>query len=220
MEEVKNLPIYYDSEFTRLHRNGQLISVAFVSESGNIFYAEFNDYAELDPEPLSDWIQENVIANLLFNDSEVADMLIPDQMTKNAAVFMKGNREEVRKKLFTWMYVEVTSHGYDKAQIYSDCYAYDWMLFNDLMCEDGLALNLPEFINYIPIDLCSYLQIKGVDPDISREELVHFDDDKMDAINRSLSAMVQGKKKIFKHSSLFDALVVKTIFEAINNMNE
>lgn len=219
MEEVKNLPIYYDSEFTRLHRNGQLISVAFVSETGNIFYAEFNDYAELDPEPLDDWIQENVITNLLFNDLEVADMLIPDQMSKNAAVFMKGNKKEIWKKLFAWMYVEVTSHGYNKAQIYSDCYTYDWMLFNDLICEDGPVLNFPDFINYNPIDLYSYLQINGIDPDISREELVNFDEDKMEVINRLLNLIAPGKE-ISKHSSIFDALVIKTIFEAINNINE
>lgn len=219
MEEVKNLPIYYDSEFTRLHRNGQLISVAFVSETGNIFYAEFNDYMELYPEPLDVWIQENVIANLIFNNLESISISNSDQMTKNTHVFMKGNREEVRKELLTWIHIEVTSNGYDKAQIYSDCYAYDWMLFNDLICEDGLALNLPDFINYIPIDLCSYLQVNGIDPDTNREDLVKFYGNTIDDINKSFSTFVPGRK-ISKHSSIFDALVIKTIFEAINNMNE
>lgn len=57
--------IYYDSEFTGLHKDTTLISIGLISECGTkTFYAEFLDY---DKSQVDDWIQNNVIDNLLFN---------------------------------------------------------------------------------------------------------------------------------------------------------
>lgn len=38
--------IFLDTEFTGLHQNAALISLAMVAETGEEFYAEFNDYDE------------------------------------------------------------------------------------------------------------------------------------------------------------------------------
>ena len=42
----KMTKIFFDCEFTGLHQNTSLISIALISECGKIFYAEFNDYYE------------------------------------------------------------------------------------------------------------------------------------------------------------------------------
>ena len=53
--------IYFDTEFTGLHKDTTLISIGLVTENGDTFYAEFDDY---DKTQCNDWIQENVINNL------------------------------------------------------------------------------------------------------------------------------------------------------------
>ena len=53
--------IFLDTEFTGLHQHTTLISLALVSESGEEFYAEFNDY---DRNQVDDWLEHNVIRHL------------------------------------------------------------------------------------------------------------------------------------------------------------
>ena len=59
--------IYFDCEFTGLHRNTTMISIGMITEYGRIFYAEFTDY---DIGQCDDWIRENVLENLLFNKKD------------------------------------------------------------------------------------------------------------------------------------------------------
>ena len=37
------MKIFFDTEFTGLHKNTTLISIGLVAENGKKFYAEFND---------------------------------------------------------------------------------------------------------------------------------------------------------------------------------
>ena len=46
------MKVFFDTEFTGLHRNTTLISIGLVSEDGRTFYAEFNDYDRM-PRSLS-----------------------------------------------------------------------------------------------------------------------------------------------------------------------
>ena len=57
--------LFFDTEFTGLHQNTTLISIGLISECGKTFYAELTDY---DKTQLDDWLNENVISNLLFSD--------------------------------------------------------------------------------------------------------------------------------------------------------
>ena len=59
--------IFFDTEFTGLHQNTTLISIGLISECGKTFYSEFTDY---DKSQLDDWLQENVINNLIIQDTE------------------------------------------------------------------------------------------------------------------------------------------------------
>lgn len=57
------MKVFFDTEFTGLHKDTTLISIGAISEDGRTFYAELNDY---DESQVDDWIRENVINNLQF----------------------------------------------------------------------------------------------------------------------------------------------------------
>lgn len=189
--------LYFDTEFTGLHKDTTLISIGIVSEDGRSFYAELNDY---DKTQVDDWIQKNVISNLLFrepNQGECehnsmqrheASNPIGSPINKGYSMEVRGNKLEVSKELRLWM------NQFDSVKMYSDCLAYDWVLFNDLF---GHAFNIPKNVYYIPFDICTIFEMNGIDADISREEFT----------NNS----VIGKK----HNALYDAKVIKACYEKL-----
>ena len=67
MAMIKKLRLYFDTEFTELSKKGELISLAFISENDEIFYAEFDDFSI---ETCNEWVMENVISKLLFKNRE------------------------------------------------------------------------------------------------------------------------------------------------------
>jgi len=166
--------IFFDTEFTGLHKNTTLISIGLVSEKGVEFYAELNDY---DREQVDDWIEQNVISKLLYT------------MPKYG---YGGSRIYVANKLKLWF------EQFDKVEIWSDCYAYDWVLFVNLF---GTAFDIPKNIYYIPFDICTIMKIKGVDPDVNREEFAGID---------------LGDNQ--KHNALWDAKVIKACYNKLMNM--
>jgi hypothetical protein len=54
--------LYLDTEFTDLHPENKLISIALVDDSGDYFYAELNDTYCLDD--CSDFVKEHVLPHL------------------------------------------------------------------------------------------------------------------------------------------------------------
>ncbi|MCY9007179.1 3'-5' exoribonuclease domain-containing protein [Peribacillus frigoritolerans] len=173
------MKIFFDTEFTGLHKDTTLISIGLVSENGETFYAELNDY---DKSQIDEWLQENVIDNLLFNHT---DIIIPRGSVHSLQYFsMKSNKEEVGGYLKNWL------KKFDTVEIWSDCLSYDWVLFNDLF---GHAFNIPKNVYYIPFDICTMFKLKGIDPDISREEFAGIDG--------------------AKHNALHDAKVIKACYE-------
>lgn len=207
------LKIYYDAEFTGLHRNTSLISIGLVSDTGSYFYAEFTDY---DEKQVNDWIRENVIDNLLYNNESnfvkrvnvKQSIHINDKVSYNVRI--KGGTDIIKSELLDWLKNE-SEVSEKQIQIYTDCYAYDWVLLNELICENGDALNIPEFINYIPIDLSTLLFISGIDPDITRENFVsekYLNDLKTTKIFQEVESDI-------KHNCLWDALVARGCFHKL-----
>lgn len=221
MEFNNRHKIFYDSEFTGLHQDTSLISIGFVSESGSYFYAELKDYDALN---ISYWIIENVINNLMFNDRGVfrtltkldgSEYTLDSQNNELYNVKMKDTCYFTGINLLKWLENEYKCSG-KKIQIYSDCYAYDWMLFNDLICKEGDALNIPEFIDYIPIDLSSNLLFHNIDPDINREEFIGADGVNKISNGTPFNEWNTSGDNI-KHNSLWDAYVCKSCFEKLVN---
>lgn len=171
------LKLFFDTEFTGLVKDTTLISIGIISENDEIFYAEFTDY---NVNLVDDWIKENVIDKLI--------------LPKEEGVYddgIVGDKKFVSVKLIEWLS--------DKGEVifWSDCLSYDWVLLNDLF---GGALNKPENVYYIPMDISTLFEVEGFDPDISREEFSEFSN--MDE----------------KHNALFDAKIIKKCFEKLNSI--
>jgi hypothetical protein len=174
-----------DSEFTGLHQKTSLISIGLIAENNRTFYAEFNDY---DKTQIDEWLKINIIDNLKFNKLKVK---LQSVESKRKDIAIKNSKSEIKQNLITWF-----NTFEEPLEIWSDCLAYDWVLFCELF--DG-ALNLPKNIYYIPFDLCTLLKIRGEDPDIDR---IKFSDI---------------KTKPRKHNALFDALIIKLCVEKLLN---
>ncbi len=173
--------IFFDTEFTGLHKNTTLISIGLISEDGKTFYAECTDY---DKSQLDEWLKNHVIANTSYlKDS--GNMEIASQSYD--CFYMPTTKERLKEDLKEWLL------QFDKVEIWSDCLAYDWVLFNDIF---GHAFNIPSNVYYIPFDICTLFKIKDIDPDISREEF---------------AGMVSDEK----HNALHDAKVIKACYEKL-----
>lgn len=190
--------LYLDTEFTGLHKGTTLISLGIIADNGRTFYAEFTDY---DKTQVDEWIQENVINNLLFQEPREGEhehnaMIrheetnpVGNPINKGYSFEVRGTLEDIKTELTKWL-----QHFEEELYIWSDCLSYDWVLFNDVY---GHAFNLPETIYYIPFDICTVFRMKGIDPDISREEF----------IGNSVKGV--------KHNALYDAKVIRECYKKL-----
>lgn len=190
------MKIFFDTEFTGLHKDTTLISLGLVSEDNKTFYAELNDY---DKTQVNEWIKKNVINNLKFKPPQDGEHehnimqrhesnLIGNPINKGYNMEIRGSVKEVSEALNEWI------SQFDDIKIWSDCLAYDWVLFNDLF---GHAFNIPKNIYYIPFDICTLFEVKGIDADISREQF----------IGNSICGD--------KHNALYDAKVIKACYDKL-----
>ncbi len=185
--------VFIDQEFTGLHQNATLISLGMVSECGKTFYCEFLDF---DESQCDNWIKDNVLSNLEFlyhKNNEPLQMCRYDPNAENRLENVKayGKTPFIKTALEEWL------AQFEEIEIWSDCLSYDWVLFCQIW---GHAFNVPKHIYYIPFDICTVFKAKGIDPDISREEFC---------------GMVAGAKK---HNALWDALVIKACYEALERL--
>lgn len=179
--------VFFDTEFTGLHQNTTLISIGLISECGKTFYAELVDYDKLQ---IDEWLQSNVINNLVFNDDKNAKLDNIDFYMDSFNNYVgKCNLGKLNIELSKWL------NQFEQVEIWSDCLSYDWVLFNQIF---GHAFNIPKNVYYIPFDICTLFKVKGIDPDINREEF---------------AKMQNGSQK---HNALWDAKVIKRCFELLS----
>lgn len=179
--------VFFDCEFTGLHQFTTLISIGLVSECGKTFYAELTDY---DQSQIDDWLKENVINKLILRKPKNTEGAIIDYTKHPKSVTFCGNMENLKIVLEDWL------KEFEKVEMWSDCLSYDWVLFNQIF---GHAFNIPSNVYYIPFDICTFFKIKGVDPDINREEF---------GFEESYSEMS-------KHNALWDAIVIKKCYDKL-----
>lgn len=179
--------IYFDTEFTQLSKNGELISIGLVTDNHETFYAEFSDFST---DLLTEWHYDNVMKNLLLWPSSSCRVIeeIDD------CVGMIGNKHEVMVKLLVWL-----ARFDEEIQLVSDVCHYDFMFFIDLF---GTAFDLPKFINPVCIDInqeiARYLNISNKEAfDVNRESLIDVE--------------IMGK-----HNALHDAFVIREVYKKIN----
>lgn len=211
----KRLPVYYDAEFTGLRQDTTFISIGFISNTGSKFYAEFTDY---DKSMVTPWIEENVITKLKYGSETIESykkMPSPDREGNNFLydIDMCGPSAMIRSSLLEWLRDQLKwsqkLKPVDKVQIFTDCYAYDWVLLMNLLTDSG-NWNHPEVLDYIPMDLSTYLWVCKIDPDISREDL-------MSTIQRPLpdsDSWIMERK----HNALWDAYVIQQCFHGLDEL--
>lgn len=178
--------IFFDTEFTGLHKNTTLISIGCVDENGRTFYAEFNDY---DKSQVNDWLEENVFKHLLFND------YTHHYDYSNGSMWVKGDRKYVRTLFTTWL------SNYDKVQMVSDVCHYDMVLLINIF---GTAFDLPNInpsCHDINQDIAKYYDV---------DEAIAFDKSREGILSEN-GVAVEGDK----HNALYDAKVIKAIYNIV-----
>lgn len=188
--------LFFDMEFTGLHKNTTPISIGIVSEDGKKFYAEFTDY---DESQCNDWIKENVIKNLKLAGMGVG---VSDTDENPPLRIVMGDKRYIRQEANEWL------RQFNKIQFVSDVCHYDFVLLIDLLTNGGTALDLPENISAVCHDL---------NMDIAR----HFHVSDREAFDMSREKIMNDLCKTEdivtgnKHNSLYDAEVIKAIYEEI-----
>lgn len=148
--------LYLDTEFTSLHQNADLISIALVSDCGKQFYAEFNDFSN-EKHKLSG-CREDVLNNLLYSDYFNFNL---DKNFNFHNTSIKANSSTICNYLKKWL------SQFEEVKIIADFVSWDWVLFCELF---GGAFSIPSNVYYIPIDFSNLLYFKGLDPDLNRLE--------------------------------------------------
>jgi len=187
---MANTKIFFDTEFTGLHKNTTLISIGLVSECGSTFYAELTDY---DKSQIDEWLQTNVIDNLIHNKYKEYHEGLAHTSPEVIHITLKCDKEKLKVELEKWL------SRFEKIEMWSDCLAYDWVLFNDIF---GTAFDIPKNVYYIPFDICTSFAENGIDPDISREEFAYG------------NLPIPNKK----HNALFDAEVIKKCYNKLKSI--
>ena len=181
---------FFDTEFTGLHKNTTLISIGIIDENGRSFYAEFTDYAH---NQVDEWVQKNVIGNLILTDMTPNTIKFSEGMETK---YVKGCKKFIAKELDFWHQYIYPNYKTIQLEMWSDCLAYDWVLFNDIF---GTAFDIPKNVYYIPFDICTLFKLKGIDPDINREEF----------------SQLTLTEEAVKHNALWDAKVIKACYERL-----
>ena len=181
--------IYFDTEFTGLYKNADLISIGMISDTEKELYLEFNDIYE---DEQNDWIKENVLANTIYYGNKNVYDIVKDEND-----YFQCNKKQARNIIINYL-----EQFNAPIQLISDVCHYDMMLFIDIF---GSAFDIPSIISPvchdINQDLAKYCNISDKDAfDLSREGFL-----------KSYHIEIIGDK----HNSLYDAKVIKTVSKII-----
>ena len=196
------MKVFFDTEFTGLHKDTTLISIGLVDENDRTFYAEFSDFNIFQ---CDEWIHENVIKHLKLGKYEHYGLNV-----NNTEVY--GSKEFIKEKLSDWL------SQYDEVELVSDCCHYDMVLFIDIF---GGAFDIPANVNPvchdINQDITKYFKISEREAfDISREGIIETYNEKISEHWPKEYIEIYGDK----HNALYDAKVIKAIFKVINTEYE
>ena len=184
------MKIFFDTEFTGLHKNTELISIGLIAENGNTFYGEITNY---DKTQVDNWIQENVINNLKHNGHHIIE-----ETKESYEISM--NFEDVSFALNKWL------KQFDTVEWVSDVCHYDMVLLIDLLTNHGSALDLP------------YGKINSACHDINQDIAEAYHISEILAFDKSREEILKDSKIEItgeKHNSLYDAKVIKAIYERL-----
>lgn len=199
-EKTNIINVYFDTEFTGLQQETDLISIGCYTDNGEFFYGEFLDYSLA---YCTDWIKENVIKNLLFGGSKFYNYFIPN------SVFISDLSENVSRSFKEWL-ESLIKYDNDMIQFVSDVSHYDFVLLIEYLA--GNALTMPSYISPVCID---------INPIIAKEFNISEADAFMltrEEIVKAIPAdIVKPSDYIWrKHNSLWDAYIIRMIYRELN----
>ncbi len=185
------MKLFFDTEFTGLHKRTSLISIGTVAENGKRFYAEFSTYKE---SQCDDWIKENVLKHtILAGNDTLAARLGEDSNT----TVVLGSKADIRYELGEWL------KQFDEVQFVSDVSHYDFVLLIDIF---GGAFDLPGNVSAACHD---------INQDIARHYGISdreaFDKSREDIVSELCGRQIEGEK----HNALYDAEIIKAIYAEI-----
>lgn len=182
------MKIFFDTEFTGLQKDTDLISIGCISEDLKTFYGVLTDY---DKTKINKWLQENVINNLDVGEGG-------KHITK-----ITGTKSEVSEAFIEWL----KSFNED-IEFVSDVCHYDYVLMIDLLSNGKTAFDIPKFVcaNCYDInqDIAKYYNI-------SLQEA--FDKSREDIVENEFKLKIPNQTN--KHNALYDAIVIKAIYNII-----
>lgn len=200
MNKQENIiPVAFDTEFTGLRKDTDLISIGMVGPAGEKFYAEFTDF---DKSKVNSWIHENVILNL--NAPETIDG--PEIWS------VTGTKEEVQKHLMDFLN-SVRKDPDMKIQFVSDVATYDWVLLVDLITNGKTAIDLPDYICQECVDINDILAIASIKKAYQEFDPVNWNalfSTAFDVSRENLSLKQDDGKK---HNALHDAILIDEIYK-------
>lgn len=188
------MKVFFDTEFTRLQKNADLISIGLISEDYRSFYAEFTDY-ELDLQDEDNkWVVENVINKLYRNKPIHSREYIPNYHT--------GTKSDIAIALWNWFLC------FNVVELVSDVCQYDMVLLSDIF---GGSMNLPFNVSPACHDINQDIAEKyGLTSkqafEQSREEIL---------FNHYKENTVPGDK----HNALHDAKVIREIYQILHGVD-
>lgn len=195
------MKIFFDTEFTGLIKNTELISIGCITEKGNVFYAEFNDYNKTLINP---WIKKNVVDNLIH----------PERSFKEKDVYVEASFEEINKVFLMWL--NIVREKEEKIQFVSDCASYDSVLLFDLLSNHGSALDIPSFISPIVDDIVYKIQ------EYIENELEETKDSLTKAFDFNREELLFGElgceeylDESMKHNALYDAKIIYHLYKLL-----
>lgn len=183
--------LFFDMEFTGLHKDTTLVSIGIVAENGKKFYAESTDFED---SQCNDWIRSNVLEHTILNGNEdLAARLGADDDT----TVVLGGKEDIRHELSEWL------KQFKEVQFVSDVCHYDMVLLIDIF---GTAFDLPKNVSAVCYD---------INQDIARHYGISqreaFDKSREDIVAELCGGFIAGDK----HNALYDAEVIKAIYEEV-----
>lgn len=190
------MKIFFDTEFTGLHKNTTLISIGLVDENDRTFYGEFSDY---DKSQCDEWIKENVISNLKWSkDGPIEEFTNMNENNWEAY----GDKEYIKLVLIDWL------SKYEEVQLVSDCSHYDMVLFIDIF---GDAFYIPDNVNPVCHDINQDITNAYRKDGVNMTDKLAFDISR-EAILKHNNIKIKGNK----HNSLYDAKVIKELYYIFN----
>ena len=188
------MKIYFDTEFTGLTKDTDLVSIGLIAENSSTFYGEINDF---DITKCDQWVKDNVVSKLKYYNKYDCYYKENDHSIETL-----DTKHRVGIQLALWLNTFL-----EEIEFVSDVAHYDFTLLIDLLTQGKSALDLPEYITPAVYDINQLMAQKlnltmQQAFDYSREQLLE-------------ELFKYNPYKEHKHNALYDAVVIKEIYNSL-----